>query len=537
MRYNALGDTFSVDFYHDLVSCISDRCGNMENERIVSAIRSVAELIEMLVYIPPTGEGTASCRDLVNGAADSLMKALRSDDESSLQSAHLAKVSELAQNALPFLKTASRQAAVILGGFEQSMQQRANVLMEITRAHFSILPKLFHFIHSTTPRLIKNQLLVLEGQTAAQLALQHEPFVHAVSITSMKILERSGPSSSWLPLAKILTNCNSGHVSAGDFILSDDAEKMGETVLKTAYAFRVNYGVDILREYPNLLPGYSESKLQSTRRIISMFMDFGLAEWESIWAQFPASPAGFARYLDAASEERLGDAVTFLSDYSRRVQVRRTQNDYNEVPLISPGIFLREYLGKWTSKEFTTEPSPHSLLLVKGLELLNADFLALRDFPKKLIHGRVTHFEIAPFLGPFNEYLDLCWEISEIYRSQGPYLEYNYAELMEKVRQVPAALFHADSQSLADAEHRKFLVQAGQALVQVLKQIITDNTYYSGYNILYILGKLLDQVRSIAIRQTVHPVVDEHEHHFISLGKYTEGLRRVAAEVAALASN
>ena len=532
VRFKSLGDSFSGDFHHDLVGCMSDRCGNLENGRIVSAIKSVAELMEMLVYytMPATGEGTQPVGDLVNRAADSLMKALRSEDDSSIQLAHLAKVSDLVEKALPFLQTASRHASAILGGFEQSMHQRANALAEIARARLSILPQLFNFLRLTTPRLIQNQLLAQEGQ-----ALQHEAFVHAVSITSMNILERSGPSSSWLPLAKILSICNSGYVSANDFILSEDSEKMTETVLKMAFAFRANYGVDILQQFPNLLPTYSASKLQSSRRIVYIFMDFGLTECESLWwppHQSYSNPAGLASYLDAASDERVADAVRFLNSYNQKVQFRRRKNNYNEVPLLSPALFLREYLGQWTSVEFTTEPSPHSLALIKGLQFLDVHSLDLRrdDALTMYLPGHISRFGIAPFLGQFSEYLELCQEMSEIYREGGSFLEYFYPGLIESARQLPAALFHAASQTASGAEQREILLQVGRAVVEVMKRSLESKTAIPVLSrVALIVQLILKKVRIIATRETSNSVDARNSAEFQSLAIHTQRLRLMRA--------
>jgi hypothetical protein len=137
-------------------------------------------------------------------------------------------------------------------------------------------------------------------------------------------------------------------------------------VVKTAFEVSHLFSVNLLRDYPYLLPDWSDEKIYCTRKIIGSFLWFdGPTDWTE---RAEALSVAIAR----SSDERLQQALPVLFEMHKR-----GFNILDEAALVTPGSWLVEFLRE-------AGPSPYAVMVTESLRR--------SPFPK----GKWTHLTRLP---------------------------------------------------------------------------------------------------------------------------------------------
>ena len=454
----------------------------IENESLTSGMNAVSDILELIAFIPPS---QPSSRDAAQKAIVSLRKAFSADGNSSEQKKHIAIVISTASQALPGLKQAAYSSLDGLVG---------DVLNEINSIHveakFLIAPVL--------RSLLAREVVGVDNKVneSPNLPQQHFAFLKAVFGTSIQILKNRA-SRSLVALADLLYN-----FSLNGNLLRQDPNEMGTRVLNVAFQFGLRFGIDMLGKYPNLLPNLSEKRIEMIRKIFLLFIQFGEDEWNRLFSYSLSSR------LASASEDTLENCVAFLDKYNLSEQARRLDGIYNDVPLIMPGRFLREYLGIESETEETTEPSPYSVSVLKVLPLLHRATIQSRSgASSRVIPALISHNEISPFLGLHARCYELSWDISKIYLTHGSFFQCVYPDLIQIARSLPSDILHSAVDSGEDQHSR--LLQAARTLLGLMQAII-DRGAEIPENSIAITAcpkKLSDHIRLIGSAQNQNVLV------------------------------
>lgn len=469
-----------VHTYRGLETFISDKgSAVIENESLASGMNALSDLLELIAFIPPTER---SSRDAAEKAIASMRKAFSADDNSPEQKKHIASVVSTVGQVLPGLKQAAHSS---LNGLVGEVLNEINSIN--VEAKFLIAPLLL----SLLAQGVVDSEEYNRFNKPPNLQPQHFAFLKAVLGTSIHILKNRA-SRSLVALADLLD----GFLLEGG-LLREDPIEMGNYVLKSAYNFGLKFGIDMLAINPNLLPNFSEKQREKTREIIILFIQFGNEEWNRFRDYLLSSR------LASASEDSLENCVNFLDKYNMREQAERLEGVYNDVPLIMPGRFLREYLGIGTvTAGNAMEPSPYSVSVLKVFPLLHRTTILSRS-GGRMIPALVSHYEISPFLGLHSKCYDLSQDVSQIYLTHGSFFNWVYPDLIAIARNLPSEILHSAVVDSGENHHSR-LLQAANALLGLLYAIIHRGAKIPENSIAIWAcpEKLLDHIRLIGSAQS-----------------------------------
>jgi hypothetical protein len=366
-------------------------------------------------------------------------------------------------NVLPQLREAERNADLFeMGGLIKKLRETVNGVSNVY-AEISIIPKLQDLITMASFYIIKNKK---ENSYTGDVEDQHLAFLEAVVRASVKVTQMGGNGPcSLVALADFLTSF---------YNIPNDPLEMGTLILKTAYTFKVRFGIDVLASVPKLLSGFSSGQVEYTRRIVNAFTRLSETEWDNLFAD-PSilNTKFFYRRVRSASERSLEEAAGFLDKFTINEQLRRTKGIFHDFPLVTASRFLLEFLGYGTP-HFTTESSPYSVSVLEVYPLLyDAAILraSVNQHLSPYLQKTIPHFWISPFLGRYLDLFDLAVDFSKLYNEHHAFLQHYFSSLSFVAHTLSEELLHADLRSGETLATHELLVRAGRSFLELLKML------------------------------------------------------------------
>ena len=427
-------------------------------------IDSLTEMVERLHFLSPEG------RSMIHRSAELIVARLKESltADSSRFKSIIEELKPKLDLLVPLLrisiaerrKNVSPDLSVILNDLDHRFEE----------AGITIVPILLDFV-----KIYLNRAIKLHSDTSWNEPLRNllEPVVRA----SIAIIQKG--TQSLVALSDILFEMNSVLLTPISFYTID---KVGDAVLNAAFQFSLKYGVDLLGQFPNILPGDPLAG-----KLIELFVQIGEADWnvlldQSVYNRAWASKRRFF-YYSFHRWNKLQGVLEFLNSYILREQINREKGIFNDFPLLSPARFLREYVGMPSPdlvSDYITHKGNHGFT-DKFLERHDYADLFVKQFhlftdwdlePRAHLPSLVLDQNIRPFLAleEANFFASFSRGLSEIYNHHGVSLDVEFPKLMLAARNLPSVLLRIFIQMHQTKQHMiRALVVLGNSFLELMR--------------------------------------------------------------------
>ena len=523
--------SFSDGILRDLNEFISQSDGTSIPPEIVDA---VIEMVESLHFLSPGG------RSMMHRSAQLIVARLRESlaAEPNMLASIIEELKQKLDLVVPFLKIlASHKNKQAIGDMKIMLRRVAALGDQFEVARTSIVPILSDFV-----KIFSYRAIMVKRRYGEYWSKVHLNIVEPVLSAAIGLVEEGKSERSFVALIEILVDLTTTlfearHIQRGfqtsrNKIYPVPMGMVEDAVLNAVFKFSLKFGINLLGDYPELMPGM---RVMGAEKLLDIFLELGEAEWRALLFQGERSGGLFVRrrffYGNFQTLPELQVGLNFLNTYVVKEQLNRAKGIFNDFPLLSPATFFREYVGMPSQdlayeyiQRGDAEDEPEEFLLRRSdfIDLFAQQFHLFADWgdlnsgatnlPTHLVDENIRPF--LPLEEQHNFFATLSKQLSGIYNHHGVSLDVEYPNLMLAARNLPMVLLRIFIQTREKKQEMlKALVALGRTFLKIIQGTgIDENKKISAAMI----------VEFKEAREVVYSLIDKNAKRVIPFWEYTD---------------